>query len=68
MNTTIYWTVQHIRRATHDLHFQARCWWLGQQVGFLEWQLRLDALMASVQSDPTPTSAGQGGSYAVHSM
>ena len=68
MKTTIYWTVQHIRRAALDLHFQATCWWLSQQVEFLGWRLRLDALMPHTQSDPTPTSAGPRGRYATHSM
>jgi len=68
MKTTIYWAAQHIRCAAHDVHFQARCWWLSQQVEFLEWRLRLEALMPAVQSDPAPTSAGHGGQYAVPSM
>jgi hypothetical protein len=68
MKSTIYWTVQHIRRATYDLRFQARCWWLSQQVEFLGWRLRLDVLMPPAQSDPVPTSAGQESRYAAHSM
>jgi hypothetical protein len=68
MKTTIYWTIQHSRRAAHELRFRATCWWLSQQVEFLEWRLRLEALMPPVQSDPTPTSAGQRGQHAVHSM
>jgi hypothetical protein len=68
MKTTIYWTMQHSRRTVHEFRFRATCWWLSQQVEFLEWRLRLEALMPSVQSDPMPTSDGQGGQYAVHSM
>ena len=68
MKTTIYWTIQHSRHAAHELRFRATCWWLSQQVEFLEWRLRLEALMPPAQSDPTPTSAGQGGQHAVHSM
>jgi hypothetical protein len=68
MKTTIYWTVQHSRRAAHELRFRATCWWLSQQVEVLEWRLRLEALMPPVPSNPTPTSAGQGGQCAVHSM
>jgi hypothetical protein len=34
-------------------------------VEFLEWQVRLAALMPPVQSDPTPTSAKPGDQYAV---
>lgn len=68
MKTTIYWTMQHRRRAAHETRFRAKCWWLSQHVEFLKWRLRLDALMRPVQSDPTPTSAAQGGQYAVHPM
>ena len=68
MKTTIYWTVQHIRRAALDFHFQTTCWWLSQQVEFLGWRLWLGALMPPAQSDPTPTTARQGSRYAVHSM
>ena len=68
MKTTIYWTIQHSRRAAHELRFRATCWWLSKQVEFLEWRLRLEALIPPAQSDPTPRSAGQGGQYAVHSM
>ena len=68
MKTRIYWTIQHSRCAAHEIRFRAKCWWLSQQVEFLEWRLRLEALMLPVQSDPTPTSAGQGDQHAVHSM
>jgi hypothetical protein len=40
MKTTIYWTMQHSRCALHELRFRATCWWLTQQVEFLEWRLR----------------------------
>ena len=40
MKTTIYWTMQHSRRAAHEFRFRATCWWLSQQVEFLEWRLR----------------------------
>jgi len=68
MKSAIYWTIQHSRHAAHELRFRATCWWLSQQVEFLEWRLRLDALMPPVQFDPTPTSVGQRGQHAVHSM
>jgi len=54
MKTTIYWTVQHSRRALHEFRFRATCWWLSQQVGFLEWWLRQEFVMPSVQSNPSP--------------
>ena len=60
MKTTIYWAIQHSRRAVHEFRFRATCWWLGQQVEFLEWRLRLDALNPPVSSDPTPMAVRQG--------
>ncbi|MCI0426889.1 MAG: hypothetical protein L0Z46_02590 [Nitrospiraceae bacterium] len=68
MKTTIYWTMQHSRRAVEKFRFRATCWWLSQQVEFLEWRQRLEVLMPPAQSDPVPTSVGQGGQYTVHSM
>lgn len=68
MKATIYWTVQHIRRTAQELHFNARCWWLSQQVDFLEWRVRLEALMPDVPSEPAPLAARQGGRYVVHTM
>ena len=68
MKTTIYWAIQHSRRAVHDLRFRATCWWLSQQVDFLEWRLRLDTLKPPVPSDPTPMAVGRGGSYALPSV
>jgi hypothetical protein len=40
MKTTIYWAMRHGCRAMHELRFRATCWWLSQQVEFLEWRLR----------------------------
>jgi hypothetical protein len=57
MKTTIYWAIQHSRRALHEFCFRATCWWLSQQVEFLEWQLRLEPLVLPAQSDPTPLPA-----------
>jgi hypothetical protein len=68
MKMTIYWTKQHSRRAVHEFRFRAACCWLSQEVEFLGWRLQLEVLMPSVPSDPVPTSDGQGGQYAVHSM
>ncbi len=52
MKTTIYWTMQHSRRAVHEFRFRVTCWWLSQQVEFLEWWLRQEFVMPSVQSNP----------------
>lgn len=35
MKTTIYWAIQHSRRAAHEFRFRITCWWLSQQVEFL---------------------------------
>jgi hypothetical protein len=37
MKTTIYWSLQHVRLAAHEIRFRAACWWLSQQVEFLDW-------------------------------
>lgn len=68
MKTTIYWAMQHSHYAVNEFRFRATCWWLNQQVEFLEWRLRREAIMPPTQSLPAPTSVGQGGQYAVHSM
>lgn len=68
MKTTIYWAAQHIRRAALEFRFRAMCWWLSQQVEFLEWRLRLEALMPVMSSETAPAPARQGGHHAVHSM
>ena len=68
MKTKIYWASQHLIQATHELHVYAQCWWLGQQVEFLAWRLRLEASILTVKPDSEVTSAGQGGCCAVHSM
>jgi hypothetical protein len=68
MNTAIYWAMLHSHRAADELRFRAACWWLSQQVEFLEWLLRLEVLMPHTRSNPTQISDGQGSQYAVHSM
>jgi len=68
MKTTIFWAMQHSRDAVNEFRFRATCWWLNQQVDFLEWRLRQDTMMPPAQSLPAPTSVGQGGQYAMHSM
>ena len=52
MKTTIYWTTQHSRRVVHDVRFRATCWWLRQQVEFLDWRMRLHAPNPLPHSDP----------------
>jgi hypothetical protein len=68
MRSTIYWTMQHSRRAVHDFRFRATCWWLNQQVEFLEWRMRREAPTILAESKPVPTAVGQAGQYVVHSM
>ena len=52
MNTRMYWSIQHARQAMHEIRFKLNCWWLSQQVGFLEWQLGHDALVPQPQPVP----------------
>lgn len=68
MKTTLYWTMQHTRRALHEFRFRATCWWLSQQVEFLGWRLRLKAQIPPAQSNSTPGSIGQDGRYAMHPL
>ena len=68
MKTTIYWAMQHGRRAVHEFRFRAMCWWLSQQVEFLEWRMQREALTPLEESTPVPTAVGQGSQYAMNSM
>jgi hypothetical protein len=68
MKTTIYWAAQHSGRAMHEFRFRITYWWLSQRVEFLEWRMRREAFMLTAESNPAPTSVGQGGQYAVRSM
>ena len=54
MKTTIYWAMQHSRYAVNEFCFRVTCWWLNQQVEFLEWRLRWEAMIPFAQSVPTP--------------
>jgi hypothetical protein len=54
MKTRLYWATQHIKRGIHDLRVAAICWWLSQQVDFLRWRCRLDALIPYAQPIPEP--------------
>ncbi|NOS80489.1 MAG: hypothetical protein E8D46_11715 [Nitrospira sp.] len=65
MKATIYWAMKHRRRALHEVRFRAACWWLGQQVEFLEWRLKLEAVAPPAPSNPAPAPVGQGGPYVV---
>ena len=65
MTTRLYWTIQHMNRWMHDRRFAAGCWWLSQQVDFLEWRRRLDGLMP--QPILVPIRTQQRSRYAVRS-
>ena len=72
---TIYWTTQHSRRVVHDFRFRATCWWLRQQVEFLDWRMRLDAPSPLPHVEPAPTGLihvcsdeREGGRYALPSL
>ena len=65
---TTYWVMRYGCCAARDLRFRITCWWLSQQVEFLEWRLRREGLMPSMESNPVPTSVEQRDQYALHSM
>ena len=65
---TTYWVMRYGCCAARDLRFRITCWWLSQQVEFLEWRLRREGLMPSMESNPVPTSVEQRGQYALYSM
>ncbi len=67
MKAKFYWALQHLTSGMHELRFAASCWWLSQQVDFLEWRWKLDALMPHPQPIPAPVRAEQRGRYAMHS-
>jgi hypothetical protein len=68
MKTTIYWVMQHSRQAVHEFRLRTTYWWLSQQVEFLEWRMRQEAVPPRAESNSVPMSVGQGGRYAVHSV
>ena len=68
MKTTIYWSLQHIRQAAHEIRFRAACWWLSQQVEFLDWRLRLESSMSSMQTHPMASSVRRREYYSVPSL
>lgn len=43
MNASLYWTMQHTRRAWQEFRFRAQCWWLRQEIALLDWRLCLSA-------------------------
>lgn len=64
MKAKLFWAIEHAKRGIHDLRFATTCWRLSQQVDFLEWRSRFDALMPKPASVPTPVPVRQGGRYA----
>ncbi len=56
MNTRIYRSVQHASRMVHEIRFNCNCWWLSQQVEFLEWRLGFDVLAPQSQPVSIPIS------------
>jgi hypothetical protein len=65
MKTKIYWTMQHSLRALREFRFQVTCWWLSQQVEFLEWRLKLEAVGPPAPFNPAPVPVQQRGPYVV---
>jgi hypothetical protein len=65
MKTKIYWTMQHSLRALRGFRFQGTCWWLSQQVEFLEWRMKLEAVVPPAPFNPAPVPVQQGGRHVV---
>ena len=66
MGTTIYWAIRHMQQVKQGCQFRAKCWWLRQEVEFVEWRLHYG--MTSQPPCRTPllaTEAGRQG-LAVH--
>lgn len=61
MRTSIYWMTRHLRDSIRRRRFHARCWWIGHQVEFLEWRLRWEPVLSSMQSPAELASVAQGG-------
>ncbi|HSF68424.1 MAG TPA: hypothetical protein VLA67_13465 [Nitrospiraceae bacterium] len=68
MKTIIERTMRHGCSTVYEFRFRAACWWLNQQVEFLEWRLRLETMILPEESTPMPKSAGQERQYVVHTM
>jgi hypothetical protein len=65
MKRTIDWATQHSCRVVHDFRFRASCWWLRQQVEFLDWRMRLDAPTGLIHVCPDDR---EGGCHALPSL
>jgi hypothetical protein len=49
MQTTLYWTIRHIRCAWGEFRFRAACWRLSRRVEFAAWRVRTEALAPTAQ-------------------
>jgi hypothetical protein len=68
MKSQLYWALQHLKGGTQDLRFAVRCWWLTQQIGFLEWQWKVDAVVPQSVPQPVPVVAPRARRYALHQL
>jgi hypothetical protein len=50
----MYWASQHVYRAMRETHLTFNCWWLSQQVEYLEWRLGFDVLASQSQPVSIP--------------
>jgi hypothetical protein len=61
VGTRIYWAIRHIQQAKQDYTFWVKCWWLCQQVEFVEWQLQYGVTsQPSFRTVPVPGAERQG--------
>lgn len=65
MKAKFYWTTRHLKQTARNLRFSARCWWLSQQIDFLEWRMTVNATLSQPVAQPGLVATPQGGSYAM---
>jgi len=66
MKSKLFWTCKHLQQKIHDLRFTTKCWWLSQNIDFLEWLGQFDALRSGRGSERV--RAQESGRYPMPSM
>lgn len=68
MNATIYWTTQRMRQRAQEFRWATRLWWLKQQVEYVGWRYRVEALLPSTRGSLASESIGQEGPHAMQPL
>jgi hypothetical protein len=66
VGTRIYWAIRHMQQAKQDWHFRVTCWWLCQQVEFVEWQLHYGVASQTPYRISVPATEAERQGLAVH--